>query len=73
LRAAIFYGKKDVRVENASDPIPKDDEAIVKVKAAGICGSDLHYYLEGRSSVFQPVKPFILGHEFAGSIEHFEG
>jgi hypothetical protein len=64
LRAAIFYGKKDIRVENTNDPIPADNEAIIRVMAAGICGSDLHYYAEGRSGVFQPVKPFVLGHEF---------
>jgi 2-desacetyl-2-hydroxyethyl bacteriochlorophyllide A dehydrogenase len=73
LKAAIFYGEKDIRLECVNDPIPADDEALVRVKAAGICGSDLHYYSEGRSGVFQPIKPFILGHEFSGFIEHFEG
>jgi len=38
------------------------------VRAAGICGSDLHYYAHGKCGNFIPTEPFILGHEFAGEI-----
>jgi L-idonate 5-dehydrogenase len=44
------------------------DQVLVKVRAAGMCGSDLHYHSHGRCGDFIPSRPFILGHEFAGEI-----
>ncbi|KAG9315543.1 chaperonin 10-like protein [Chiua virens] len=57
----------DIRVEEA--PIPKvehPDDAIVKVKLAGLCGSDLHLY-RGTDSE-RVTEPFICGHEFTGEV-----
>ena len=42
MRAAHFYGGKDIRVETVPDPTPAPEQVLVKVHAAGICGSDLH-------------------------------
>jgi L-iditol 2-dehydrogenase len=47
------------------EPAPKDGEVLVKIRAAGVCGSDLHGFL-GRSR--KRVPPLVLGHEFAGEI-----
>ncbi len=49
-------------------PVPNDDQVLIKVKAAAVCGSDLHYYeyLSGSESFLAPV---ILGHEYAGVVE----
>ena len=44
MRAAIFYGGRDIRVEEVPDPTPGPGEVLVDVGAAGICGSDLHPY-----------------------------
>lgn len=41
MKAAIWHGKKDVRVEETDLPEPKENEVRVKVAYAGICGSDL--------------------------------
>ncbi len=41
---------------------------LVRVRATGICGSDLHYYLHGKNGDFVPERPFVLGHESAGEI-----
>jgi L-idonate 5-dehydrogenase len=41
---------------------------LVGVRAAGVCGSDLHYHAHGRCGNFVPTRPFILGHEFAGEV-----
>ena len=45
MKATLTYGVKDLRIENVADPtIEKPGDAIVKVTAGGICGSDLHIY-----------------------------
>lgn len=61
----MWYGGKDIRIENVPLPKIKDDEALVKVKAVSICGSDLHAYL-GVSK--RRVPPLVMGHEFSGEI-----
>ncbi|MEM2178341.1 MAG: NAD(P)-dependent alcohol dehydrogenase [Candidatus Methanomethylicaceae archaeon] len=69
MKGAFLYGQKDLRLKEVEKPILNEGEALIKVKAAGICGSDVHYYLEGKTAKFIPKHPFILGHEFSGIIE----
>ena len=47
MRAAIFYGKGDIRIEDIPKPVPEPGQYIVEVEWCGICGSDLHEYLAG--------------------------
>ena len=69
---------KDVRVEDREPKAIKDNEVQVKVSWAGICGTDLHEYLEGPIfiSTDQPdpllgqTAPVTLGHEFSGVVEN---
>ncbi|WP_420475667.1 zinc-dependent alcohol dehydrogenase [Noviherbaspirillum sp. ST9] len=66
MRATVWHGKKDVRVDNVPDPqILNPRDAIVKISSTAICGSDLHLY-----NGFVPgmEKGDILGHEFMGEI-----
>lgn len=66
MKATCWYGKHDVRVEQVPDPkILNQRDAIVRVTATAICGSDLHLY-DG----FVPtmMKGDILGHEFMGEV-----
>jgi len=64
MKAAVFYGAKDFRIENIEDPKIEPTDILIKVKAAGICGSDLHSYKEGLFS-----RPgFVMGHEVAGEV-----
>ncbi len=66
MKATCWFGKKDVRVEEVPDPeILNPRDAIVKISATAICGSDLHLY-DG----FVPTmeKGDILGHEFMGEV-----
>lgn len=66
MKALVFHGKNDVRVDNVSDPgIINDRDIILKVTSTAICGSDLHLY-----NGFIPtlVKGDILGHEFMGEV-----
>lgn len=60
-----------VYVEDVPIPSIKDDEVLVRVKAAGICGSDVHMYEWTSGYEWQEkFMPLIIGHEFSGIIEH---
>ncbi|MGI8558620.1 MAG: zinc-binding dehydrogenase, partial [Solirubrobacteraceae bacterium] len=64
-RAVTFQAPGEVRVEERPEPeLLAEDDAIVRVDASGICGSDLHIY-HGRVSI-EPG--FTIGHEFVGEI-----
>jgi len=65
MRGAKFFGKHDVRVAEYPDPTPGPQDAIVRVKASGICGTDVHVY---ENEVPLAKLPVIPGHEFAGEI-----
>lgn len=66
MRANVWHGKKDVRIDNVPDPqILNPRDAIVRITSTAICGSDLHLY-----NGFVPTmeKGDIIGHEFMGEI-----
>lgn len=65
MKAAQFYGGKDIRVETVPDPTPETGQVLVQVEAAGICGSDLHGY---HHQPDKPLSPRIGGHELTGQI-----
>jgi (R,R)-butanediol dehydrogenase / meso-butanediol dehydrogenase / diacetyl reductase len=62
MKAAVYHGIRDLRIEEVPDPEIGPGEAKIKVKYCGICGSDLHEYLHG----LFPKSPF--GHEACGQI-----
>jgi threonine dehydrogenase-like Zn-dependent dehydrogenase len=66
MRAALFYGHRDIRIEARPTPVPGPGEVLVRVRAAGICGSDLHAY-RGHRDPGWPV-PWEQGHELAGEV-----
>ena len=76
MRAAVWHGYKDLRIEEKPVPEPGKGQVLIKVDWAGICGTDRHEY-EGPN--FIPVKkphrltgrtaPLTLGHEFSGRID----
>ena len=67
MKAAVWHGKRDVRVDEVPDPVIQEPtDAIVKITSSGLCGSDLHLY--------ETLGPFmtegdILGHEPMGIVE----
>jgi threonine dehydrogenase-like Zn-dependent dehydrogenase len=65
MKAMILHGGGDLRYETVPDPAPGANEALVKVHACSICGSDVHAY---RGKHPRLTFPRILGHEFAGEI-----
>ena len=68
-RACVLHAAKDLRIENVPLADTGDDQVLVRIGAGGICGSDLHYYLDGGFGVVRVREPFILGHEVAGTVE----
>lgn len=69
MKAQVFYEAEKMQLEELEIPELGPDEALVQVKACGVCGSDLEYYF-GRSPVGTPTGkgPLILGHEFTGVV-----
>jgi 2-desacetyl-2-hydroxyethyl bacteriochlorophyllide A dehydrogenase len=66
MKATVFHGPRDVRVESVPDArLGSPTDALVRITAAAICGSDLHVY-HARSPV---IPGFALGHEGVGIIE----
>ena len=67
MKAVVWHGKRDVRVETVADPrIELPTDSIVRITSSGLCGSDLHLY--------EVLAPFmtdgdILGHEPIGIVE----
>lgn len=65
MKALVYTGPHQIAFRDAPDPLPGNDEALVKVTACGICGSDMHGY-HGHDDRRPP--PLILGHEASGHI-----
>lgn len=76
MRAARYYGKQDIRVEEVAEPqVREHDDVLVEVLCCGICGTDLHEYAVG--PIVTPTTPHpltgvtlpqILGHEFSARV-----
>ncbi len=62
--AAFSGGKEKIEVKEAPVPAPGAGEVFLRVRACGICGSDLHFY-RGELPALPTVSP---GHEFAGEV-----
>jgi len=64
MKAALWYARNDVRVENIPDPKPGSDDVALKVDWCGICGADLGEYLYGPLIIPvdkpHPPYPFII-------------
>ena len=68
MKAAVFYGKHDIKVEEVPMPQVGDRDVLIKVEACGICGTDVHIF-EGDKGAAACTPPTILGHEFSGVVE----
>src|SRR5512142_3264530 len=65
---AVLYGARDLRIESVAVPTLRQGQVLVRIRQAGICGSDLHYFADGCCGAFVPTRPFILGHEATGEV-----
>jgi len=69
MKAAVLHAIGDLRVEEVEKPaITAPDQALVRIRAVGVCGSDVHFYQRGRIGPYVVKDPVILGHESAGEV-----
>ena len=66
--ACTIHAKEDLRIETEAVPAVGPGEVLVRLGAGGICGSDLHYYFEGRNGSFVIREPLVPGHEASGVV-----
>ena len=70
MKAALLTGIRRIEVREIPDPGPlKEKEILIRIGAVGVCGSDIHYYQEGRIGDQVVRFPFVVGHECAGTVE----
>jgi L-iditol 2-dehydrogenase len=70
MKAAFLTGVRTIEIRETPTPRPvRDDDVLVRSRAVGVCGSDLHYYLSDRVGGDKVTYPFIPGHECAGIVE----
>jgi (R,R)-butanediol dehydrogenase/meso-butanediol dehydrogenase/diacetyl reductase len=69
VKAAVYHGPRDIRIENVPVPEPGANELLIEVSRNGICGSDVHTYVgASKGGASMHVSGVVLGHEFAGVV-----
>ncbi len=68
MRACVLHAAEDLRLQDWYQEDLAPDAVRIQFGAGGICGSDLHYYFDGRVGDFPVVEPLVLGHEVAGRV-----
>lgn len=69
MKAVVIHAAHDLRVEAREAADPEPGQVRVRIRAGGICGSDLHYYLHGGFGTVRVKHPMVLGHEVAGVVD----
>ncbi len=68
MKAAFLFGKEDLRLKETPVPAIQENEILLRVKAACLCGTDVRMYKSGYK-LATPDAPLIIGHEMSGIIE----
>jgi L-iditol 2-dehydrogenase len=69
MKAAFLTGVRQVEIRDAPEAVlQKPTDVLLRVETVGVCGSDMHYYRSGRIGVQIVEYPWIIGHEFAGTV-----
>lgn len=74
--SAVWYGARDIRLERRARPVLQPGEVRLRVTRCGICGSDMHEYLDGPHAIpvgaphpiSRVAAPVVIGHEFTGVV-----
>ena len=72
MRAAVYHGQKNIKIENVPVPEISADEVLIKVAYCGVCGTDVHIF-NAEGGAFAVTPPLIPGHEFSGVVEKIGG
>ena len=74
MKAAFLSGLRRIEIGEAPEPqLTGLHDVLLRIDAVGVCGSDVHYYRTGRIGAAVVKFPFVMGHEFAGTIEKTGG
>ena len=65
MKAAVFYGIEDIRIEEVEEPICEENEIKIQVYYCAICGTDVRIFFSGHKKV---IPPAIIGHEITGKV-----
>jgi (R,R)-butanediol dehydrogenase/meso-butanediol dehydrogenase/diacetyl reductase len=76
MKAIVYYGNKDIRLENVPEPVPGNSEVKIRVEFCGICATDIEEYQYGPNFIVHDVPhpltgktlPIITGHELTGTV-----
>jgi L-iditol 2-dehydrogenase len=68
MRASVLHEPEHVSVDQVAVPELDADQVLIEIAAVGVCGSDVHYFHDGRIGDFVVEEPMILGHEASGVI-----
>jgi L-iditol 2-dehydrogenase len=69
LKTIRLHAPGDLQIHDEPTPVAGKGEKLIRVKAVGVCGSDLHWFSEGAIGDAKLNQPLVLGHEFAGVTE----
>jgi L-idonate 5-dehydrogenase len=68
MHALVIHAPLDLRIEDIPTPEPEAGQLLIRVRAGGICGSDLHYFNHGGFGTVRIKEPMVLGHEVSGVV-----
>ncbi|HEU5014696.1 MAG TPA: alcohol dehydrogenase catalytic domain-containing protein [Roseiflexaceae bacterium] len=68
MKAAVLYGQRDMRIEERPVPHYNEREVLLRMLSVTICGSDVHYYTDGKIGTASIDQPIVMGHEFAAEV-----
>ena len=68
MKAARLYGPRDIRIDELPVPGPGPGQVLLQVLTVGICGSGVHYYVDGGIGDDKVKEPFVIGHEFSARV-----
>jgi len=68
MHALVIHAPLDLRIEDLPTPEPEANQLLIRVRAGGICGSDLHYFNHGGFGTVRIKEPMVLGHEVSGVV-----
>ena len=68
MNAGVLHAPHDLRYESVDVPDLGSEDVLVKISANGLCGSDIHFFEDGRLGPYLVTKPYIPGHEACGVV-----
>jgi L-iditol 2-dehydrogenase len=68
MQAGVLHAIRDLRYQQVPVPRAGPDEVLVKITTNGLCGSDIHFFKEGKLGPFVVDRPYIPGHEACGVV-----